>query len=61
MRATQLEMKARVDKTREYIIKNGSTKGLKLDGIENDSQLSIFLKNNADKFKYITFTEREKK
>lgn len=61
MRANQLEMKARVDKAREYIIKNGSTKGLKLDGIENDNQFSTFLKNNAESFRDLGFEKRGEK
>lgn len=58
MRTNQLEMKTRVEKIREHIIKNGTTKGLVLTGINCDESFISFIKSNANKFKDIKFLKR---
>lgn len=58
MRANETEMRERLEKTKQHLIENGSTRGLVLNGIANDNQLCVFLKNYADEFSNIKFVKR---
>lgn len=58
MRANETEMRERVEKAKQYLIENGSTRGLILNGITDDNKLYIFLKNHANEFSDIKFVKR---
>lgn len=60
MENEELKVQERVKIIKNYLITHGTTRGLVIEGLDSIYSFINFLKIHADKFKDITFTEREK-